>query len=974
MPLFVSDIEYDAVRHDVSAVVARADEKVRELLIQVEVQKARADAAAINAEQTCALLEQKYLALAAEQSQLEQDKDQLASSLAERSAELAEAKSQAQQLQLEAVRRDGEAERHQVEIAELHRGKRELLELTEHKNAELDEKNSSIKAYLEKIVALTNERARVEAELLEERAEAARARAMQARLTQEKELLDQHNSWLNAELTTKSEALLEERRKSGEVEAELRTKLTEVDKNCKDASDMAKRLKDRVKDLENQLSQTREELKYVKDEAASQEEHFTGEIATASKLASLYKESSEGWSKKCNELEGVVKALETHLTQMETEYRLKLEKAVADKAAEAKVFSERISAIEKEAEEAKEELAQVRSQPELLSLAWRSPEGPSEPGEGQEPLVADFQEASFRSRVPEMSHAALAASLVREGWTLTTMYAKYQEAADAWRHEKQERLHAQSLLDRVYYEIEQKATVIIEEREKHFRMVQSYKIMEDKLKESAAFKGELEASLREAKALVRDREREIKSLEKEASDLLTQLAYLVKENAALGEGQGPSRVELELPIMPMSQGEESAADAVISGRLLTFKDAYDLVKINASLRRSLRDLALQNETKEEEIKKAFDEQLSKRNEANRKALLELKERMEQRDEAIKALKEQLAMYKRLYDDEVKIHSSQVLANGNGVEDGASPDYRRLFESVQEELQKLREETTQQAKALQKDVDKARDEASAARVERGKADGEARFAKEQYESLQRAMEDQRKEMEAVLSRNMEFSQLITDYQRKLREASQDVARAEDEARRKTIEASVLEREKELLISAETRASQEAKTLSERVHRLQAVLDTSQIAEQAREESKVAERQRHVAEAQRLQREWVESKKELEMERNHSRDLIIARDKAVAEVKAKLEAAEAACANAERACQETERRAKTAESRVEALQQELKEAEEKLAVLHAGTEDDSKDSETSDKEAQLSQSLGLGMSWTRTLNPDPGPTSD
>lgn len=46
--------------------------------------------------------------------------------------------------------------------------------------------------------------------------------------------------------------------------------------------------------------------------------------------------------------------------------------------------------------------------------------------------------------------------------------------------------------------------------------------------------------------------------------------------------------------------------------------------------------------------------------------------------------------------------------------------------------------------------------------------------------------QRKEMEIVLARNMEFSQTITDYQRRLREGAQKLQAAEDVARRRSIE--------------------------------------------------------------------------------------------------------------------------------------------------------------------------------------------
>lgn len=40
--------------------------------------------------------------------------------------------------------------------------------------------------------------------------------------------MEQHNVWLNEELTAKVNALFEERHESAETEAELRSKLTEV--------------------------------------------------------------------------------------------------------------------------------------------------------------------------------------------------------------------------------------------------------------------------------------------------------------------------------------------------------------------------------------------------------------------------------------------------------------------------------------------------------------------------------------------------------------------------------------------------------------------------------------------------------------------------------------------------------------------------------------------------------------------------
>ncbi|RRT78390.1 hypothetical protein B296_00010578, partial [Ensete ventricosum] len=48
-----------------------------------------------------------------------------------------------------------------------------------------------------------------------------------------------------------------------------------------------------------------------------------------------------------------------------------------------------------------------------------------------------------------ISGTALAASLIRDGWSLAKMYEKYQEAADAVRHEKWGRKNAEAVLERV---------------------------------------------------------------------------------------------------------------------------------------------------------------------------------------------------------------------------------------------------------------------------------------------------------------------------------------------------------------------------------------------------------------------------------------------------------------------------------------------------------------------------------------------
>lgn len=103
MPLFISDEEMSHLSNDAASVAARADAYIRDLQTELETVKARSDAAAITAEQTCSLLEQKFISLQEDFSKLESQNAHLQKSLEERVSELAQVQSQKHQLHLQSV-------------------------------------------------------------------------------------------------------------------------------------------------------------------------------------------------------------------------------------------------------------------------------------------------------------------------------------------------------------------------------------------------------------------------------------------------------------------------------------------------------------------------------------------------------------------------------------------------------------------------------------------------------------------------------------------------------------------------------------------------------------------------------------------------------------------------------------------------------------------------------------------------------
>ncbi|KAL6538558.1 hypothetical protein OROGR_012546 [Orobanche gracilis] len=875
MPLFISDEEFRQCSNDVGLVTEKADAFIRELFNQIEIVKAEADAASITLEQTCSLIEQKYVSLSSEYSSLQSQHSEVNSSLEQRTSELGQIQSEKQQLLLQYIEKDGEIERLTRESSQLHKSKRQLMELLEQKDLEFSEKNTTIKSYLDKIVNLTENAASKDAHLGDIESELGRLQATSARVSQEKELLERHNTWLNEELTAKVDSLIQMRKTNGELEAELCSKLVEAEYKLKESSSSLTLHKDKVKELEEKLASMETELVLTKDAAAAAEGHFSAEISTITKLVDLYKECSEEWSKKAGELLGVVKALETHLNQVESEYKDKLEKEVS-----ARSEAEKESADLKEKLQTVEgELANLRKGNELKHLPLSS--CTTEFFRWAYSVDADEMVGDDRAIIPTIpagvSRTALAASLLRDGWTLAKMYAKYQEAVDALRHEQLGRKQTQAILERVLYEIEEKAVVIMDEREEHERFIEAYSALDIKLQHSLSEHSALELTIQELKASLKKQERDYAGSQKEIVDLQKQVAVLLKECRDVQLRCGSvARYNEDLvtsPIVPSLV--ESSSENILTERLLTLKDINGLVEQNVQLRSLVRHLSDQIEEKEIEWKDKYEKQLQIHMDETTCKVNAVLVRAEEQSQMIESLHSSVAMYKKLYEEEQK-HHSYTTRTQLAVPEQGSREVVVSEECGHDTSRKVHERDLERLKNLEDDIAKSRNDMLLLRSERDKLALEAQFAQEKLARFMKELEHQREEHNRIIARNVEFSQMIVDYQRKLRESAESFDSTNDESRKLAMEVTILKHEKEILQNTEKRASDEVRSLSERVHRLQASLDTIQSTEEVREEARVFERRKQEEYINKLEREWAEAKRQLQEEQDNVRNLTVERE--------------------------------------------------------------------------------------------------
>ncbi|KAG5117841.1 hypothetical protein JHK84_043954 [Glycine max] len=919
MPLFLSDEEFARCSGDGAAVAAKADAFIRGLLHELDTVRAKADAADINAEQNCSLIEQKYLSLTAEFSKLESNVAELQSSLDQRLREIAEVQSQNHRIQLQLVEKDREIERLRTEVAELHKSKRQLLELNEQKDLELSEKNATMKSYLDKIVRLSENAAHKEARLSEVEAEMARCRAACTRFEQEKEIVERQNSWLNEELNAKVNIVFELRRKHTEYEADMTSKLADMQRQFGESSKSLQWNKDRVRELEMKLKSVQEELISAKDVAAANEEQLSAELSTVNKLNELYKESSEEWSKKAADLEGVIKAMEVMLEVDEYLHDIGLP--------EATDLKERLEKCEAEIETRKKTDG-VNNLP-LSSFATES---------WMESIEADSMVEENSLLVPRIpvgvSGTALAASLLRDGWSLAKMYAKYQEVVDALRHEQLGRKESEAVLQRVLYELEQKAEAILDERVEHDKMADAYSLMNQKLQNSLNENSNLEKTIQELKADLKRRERDYNLVLKETDDLQKQVTVLLKECRDIQLRCGSMGYDIvdDASNIASRTSRETEAEDVISEHLLTFKDINGLVEQNVQLRSLVRSISGHIENQEVEFKEKLEMELKKHTEESASKVAAVLQRAEEQGHMIEALHASVAMYKRLYEEEHNLHlshthSSEALAAVAAV---GRNNIKTSIESSQEAAKKSLEKAAERVRCLEDDLAKSRSEIIVLRSERDKSALEANFAREKLNDIMKEFEHQAITSKGILERNIEFSQLVVDYQRKLRESTESLIAAEELSRKLSMELSVLKQEKEVISNAEKRASDEVHSLSARVQRLQASLSTIQSTEEVREEARAAERVKQEEYIKKLEREWAEAKQELNEERENVRRFTSDRDQTLKNSLRQVEDMSKELANALRAVASAESRAAVAEAKLSGLQRKMGSTDDKVVA--------------------------------------------
>ncbi|NXH81447.1 TPR protein, partial [Edolisoma coerulescens] len=448
------------------------------------------------------------------------------------------------------------------EKEELEAEKRDLVRTTERRSQEVEHLNEDVKRLNEKLTEANTEKAKLQLKLDELQTSDVSMKYREKRLEQEKELLQNQNTWLNAELKAKTDELLHTAREKGNEILELKCSLENKKEEVSRMEEQVNSLKQSNENLQKHVEELLNKLKEAKEQQASMEERFHNELNAHMKLSNLYKVSFK-FCYNCSRGQilgnagqfGTNKAAQEHLAEVEE-----------SKAVMEKELREKISKLEKELENANDLLSATKRKGAILS---------------EEELAA-------------MSPTAAAvAKVVKPGMKLTELYNAYVETQDQLHMEKLENKRINKYLDEIVQEVEAKAPILKRQREEFERSQKAVASLSAKLEQAMKEIHRLQDSADQANKHASFFERESQRLEVRVKDLSQQICVLLME---LEEARGNHVIRDEA----VSSADISSSSEVITQHLVSYRNIQELQQQNQRLLVALRELGEAREKEEQE--------------------------------------------------------------------------------------------------------------------------------------------------------------------------------------------------------------------------------------------------------------------------------------------------------------------------------------------------------------------------------------
>uniref|UniRef100_A0A8B9H660 Nucleoprotein TPR n=1 Tax=Astyanax mexicanus TaxID=7994 RepID=A0A8B9H660_ASTMX len=805
---------------------------------------------------------------------------------------------------------------------ELEAENKELLRSVEKKSQELENLSEDFKRISDKLVETSAARNELQLKLDEIQSSELSIQHREKRMEQEKELLQNQNTWLNSELKTKTDELFRLTRDKGkeilQIKCTLESKNEEASRLQKEVTALKKTSETLQKKTEDLLNKLKEE----KDQRTAMEEKYRNELNANLRLCTLYKSSAADAEAKNTELSRAVEEL-NKLLKDSTEANKTTEKKLSDvESSRGKVeteLQEKIKNLQKELEESNKRLAEFKRRG-----------------------VPALTEEELTNLSPT---AAAVAKIVKPGMKLMELYNAFVESQDQLQLSKLENKRINKVLDEIVREVETKAPGLKRQKEEYENMQKSMGSLCAKLELAMKEIHKLQKETDEANKRAAVSDRANQRAEKQIADMSQQVRVLLVE---LEEARGNQVVREDV------NSAVSSSSEVLGPRQVAFRSVEELQQQNQNLLAQLREMEEQRERSENEAKSK-----------------ELEQSLEKVQKEHELLKEQRNQQKQLADSAMRQRDMyRILLETAGVSlppqgDGTQPatptrpgsmptrstpvraaaadslqstQAKAAFKQLNDAFMTYKKEKAENDKLLNEQNERLQRQLSEMMSQKAKLSSQLDFGSKRYEMLQENVNGYRREIDYLRDRVQQLSGTSQRYEQIIHTMTQDLREANEKLAVAEVRCENLRKERDILKQAESRLTQEKESILAEQRSQNLLLTNLKSIQLTMERTEADSRQRYSSQITTLEKEVAQLKKRLEQEVEQRHALERRQDAQLVEAKKQL-------ASQNTVHQKTKELLRSAEQQVSALRQQLNNAENQSST--------GKPQEVEELQAQLKQ---------------------
>ncbi|KAK1165301.1 translocated promoter region b, nuclear basket protein isoform X1 [Acipenser oxyrinchus oxyrinchus] len=802
---------------------------------------------------------------------------------------------------------------------ELEAEKRELVRKLEKSSQEGEHFGEDLRRLNTKLVETNTAKMELQLKLDELQSSEVSIKYREKRLEQEKELFQSQNTWLNAELSAKTDELLSVSREKGNEILELKCNLENKKDEVTRLEEQVNTLKASNENFRNQVEDLMGKLKDAKEQQASMEERFRNELNAHIKLSNLYKSSAADSESKAGELTRAVEELHKLLKEAEEAIKVterqQIEMEASKESMEAEL-KEKIVNMEKELDNAND----------LLSAFKRKG-------------VAALTEEELTTMSPT---AAAVAKIVKPGMKLTELYNAYVETQDQLLLEKLEIKRVNKYLDEIVQEVEAKAPILKRQREEYERMQKSVASLSAKLEQAMKEIHRLQKDTDEANKRSSVLERDKQRSELQLTDMAQQIRVLLIE---LEEARG-NHVIRDDAGEEVSSADISSSSEVISQRLVTYRNIEELQQQNQRLLVALRELGEAREKEEQETTSSKVAELQLNLEKALSELERLRDGRNHQMQLVESIVRQRDMYRILLaqttgvsfpmqsvSEEIALTSTPRRSPGvtptvstpaqiSTLQSTELVEARAALKQLQEVFSMDKKEKAENDKILNEHSEKLQEQVTELRSQNTKISTQLEFASKRYEMLQDNVDGYRREIASMREKCQKLSTTTQKQEQIIHTMTQDLRAVNEKLAVAEVRGENMRKERDMLKMVESRLYQEKESILAEQRGQNLLLTNLQSIQVTLDRSETETKQRLNNQIEKQEREIIQLKKKLEYEVEQRHLLGRNQDLQLLEAKKQLETQGAMHLK-------TKELLKNAEKEIVTLRQQISNAESQLA---------------------------------------------